>query len=163
MLHFNRTFIYLFYKENNHSCIASWCHESKKESNPVAYLSDSNSPCWSIWTTCLFRRLLRTSGVGFHNVSCCPDCFSCTNTSLSCIEKKSSGVLNLMTPPKQVQYNARLSGQHWEQRTVNIREPHWTLRAKEEADGSFKSFSPAQKGTKFSPSVHQRSPRAPPP
>lgn len=78
----------------------------------VAYLSDSNSPCWSIWTTCLLRRLLRTSGVGFHNVSCCPDCFSCTNTSLSWIEKKSSGVLTWCKNSKRVKFRrSNLFGQ----------------------------------------------------
>ncbi len=54
----------------------------------VVYLSDSNSPCWSIWTTCLLRRLLRMSGVGFHNVSCWPKRFSWMNTSLSWIPQK---------------------------------------------------------------------------
>lgn len=122
----------------------------KTERNYVLYLSDSNSPCWSIWTTCLLRRLLRTSEVGFHNVSCCPDCFSYMKTSLSWTEQRSVQPHDAK-PPKELSlhgpgYLARLS-----------------VRTLWSAGDSFTSFSPAQKQLKLSPSVHQESPRAPPP
>lgn len=70
----------------------------------MVYLSDSNSPCSSIWTTCLLRRLLRTSEVGFHNVSCCPDCFSYMNTSLSWTEQWSVKSHDAK-PPKDTRSN----------------------------------------------------------
>lgn len=69
--------------------------ETSRNKRAVVYLSDSNSPCWSIWTTCLLRRLLRMSGLGFHKVSCCPERFSWMNTSLSCNPSKRREQTNL--------------------------------------------------------------------